>query len=76
MPKWQTIPIFVAGPFTDMHAERDWLQFHVFPELRERLRSRAVHLEPVDLRWGVDTSVADKDVAKDSTSGTGQDCRN
>ena len=65
MPKWQTIPIFVAGPFTDMHAERDWLQFHVFPELRERLRSRAVHLEPVDLRWGVDTSVADKDIAKD-----------
>jgi tetratricopeptide (TPR) repeat protein len=65
MQKWQTVPIFVAGPFTDTHAERDWLQFHVFPALRERLRSRAVHLEPVDLRWGVDTSGIDGDSAKD-----------
>lgn len=39
-----------------MHAERDYLRNVVFPALSERLESRRVHLEPIDLRWGVDTS--------------------
>jgi hypothetical protein len=38
-----------------MHAERDWLRTRVFPELEERLRDRRIHLEPIDLRWGIDT---------------------
>jgi tetratricopeptide (TPR) repeat protein len=38
-----------------MHAERDHLRNVVFPALEERLRSRRLHLEPIDLRLGVET---------------------
>ena len=44
-----------------MHAERDYLRSHVFPELAERLSTRQISVEAVDLRWGVDTSVAEVD---------------
>ena len=47
--------LFVTSTFRDMHAERDWLRNHVFPVLEERLRERGLRLEPVDLRWGVQT---------------------
>ena len=30
---WRVRPIFVSSTFKDMHAERDWLRDHVFPEL-------------------------------------------
>jgi tetratricopeptide (TPR) repeat protein len=43
-----------------MHAERDWLQARVFPELQERLQARASYLSPVDLRWGVASSFEDE----------------
>ncbi|MBN2366183.1 MAG: DUF4062 domain-containing protein [Calditrichaeota bacterium] len=52
---WRTQPIFISSTFTDMMAERDYLRDVVFPELAERLRKRQVHLEAVDLRWGVET---------------------
>jgi hypothetical protein len=38
-----------------MQAERDHLRDVVFPELERRLRERNGHLEPIDLRWGVET---------------------
>jgi len=46
-------------------AERDWLHAHVFPALAERLRERYHHLEPVDLRWGVELGGADGKQAKE-----------
>ena len=49
-------PLFISSTFTDMMAERDALRDFVFPELAERLRARHIHLEPIDLRWGVETS--------------------
>jgi len=52
---WYSQPIFISSTFTDMMAERDHLRDIVFPELAERLRERRHHLEPVDLRWGVET---------------------
>ncbi|MGO4882316.1 MAG: DUF4062 domain-containing protein [Bryobacteraceae bacterium] len=58
MPKyavWQPRRIFVTSTFRDMQAERSYLNDHVFPILREKLRERYHHLEPVDLRWGVET---------------------
>jgi tetratricopeptide (TPR) repeat protein len=55
-PIWRSCPVFVSSAFRDMHAERDYLQHHVFPEIRERLRTWFGHLEPIDLRWGLDTS--------------------
>ena len=53
---WKAQPIFISSTFTDMMAERDALMHYVFPELAERLRERRIHLEPIDLRWGVETT--------------------
>ena len=52
-------PVFVTSTFKDMHAERDYLHNYVFPELMERLKERYYHLEPVDLRWGVNTRLVE-----------------
>lgn len=57
--------MFVTSTFRDMHAERDYLRNHVFPALEERLRERFHHLEPIDLRWGVETSAADEQAERE-----------
>ncbi|OPY55901.1 MAG: hypothetical protein A4E55_02356 [Pelotomaculum sp. PtaU1.Bin035] len=62
---WKTRPVFVSSTFRDMQAERDHLRDVVFPELAERLRARRCHLEPVDLRWGVDTVSISEQEAKE-----------
>src|SRR5439155_26494131 len=62
---WRTRPIFISSTFRDMHAERDWLRNHVFPRLEEELRKRRHHLEPIDLRVGVETTHADSDEARE-----------
>lgn len=64
-PAWHTRPIFITSTFRDMHAERDYLRTHVFPELEERLKARRTHLEPIDLRWGVETVTTDEEHAKE-----------
>ena len=48
-----------------MHAERDHLREVVFPHLAEDLRKRRQHLEPIDLRWGVETVSLDDEHAKE-----------
>ncbi|MEQ2167457.1 hypothetical protein GOODEAATRI_004390 [Goodea atripinnis] len=40
-------------PDRDMHAERDVLVRSVFPELRRRAAAHCLHLQEVELRWGV-----------------------
>ena len=62
---WRSRPIFVTSTFLDMHHARDYLHHHVFPELAERLRPRRCHLEPIDLRWGVETLTADNEAGKE-----------
>lgn len=57
---WQARPVFVSSTFLDMHAERDHLRAHVFPELEERLQAHNAHLEWVDLRLGI-VAAADAD---------------
>jgi len=39
-----------------MMAERDVLRDEVFKALEEKLNDRRVRLEPIDLRWGLETS--------------------
>ena len=48
-----------------MHRERDHLVRVVFPELKERCRTRHVHLVDVDLRWGVTEADAEHGKALD-----------
>jgi len=62
---WIVRPVFITSTFRDMHAERDYLRSHVLPELEERLRARRCHLEPIDLRWGVETSSESESEAKE-----------
>src|SRR5262245_24323254 len=38
-----------------MHAERDYLNRHVFPEVRHRCRQRGAEFVAIDLRWGLTT---------------------
>ena len=62
---WRSRPIFITSTFRDMQAERDYLRDKVFPVLEERLRARRHHLEPIDLRWGVETVSVDEQHAKE-----------
>ena len=50
---FRTIKVFISSTFRDMQAERDHLTRFVFPRLRQELLARRIHLEEVDLRWGV-----------------------
>uniref|UniRef100_A0A8C7V7G8 TROVE domain-containing protein n=1 Tax=Oryzias sinensis TaxID=183150 RepID=A0A8C7V7G8_9TELE len=52
-PKWQGVRVFISSTFRDMHAERDVLVRSVFPELRRRAVPHCLHLQEVELRWGV-----------------------
>ena len=62
---WRTRPVFITSTFVDMQAERDILRDKVFPALAERLRERFHHLEPIDLRWGVDNVSLEEAQEKD-----------
>ena len=62
---WQTVRVFISSTFRDMHAERDHLVRVVFPALREKLLPYRMHLDDIDLRWGVTQEQADRDMALD-----------
>ncbi|KAM9469250.1 telomerase protein component 1-like isoform 2-T2 [Clarias gariepinus] len=51
--RWRSVRVFISSTFRDMHGERDVLVRSVFPELRRRAASLCLHLQEVDLRWGV-----------------------
>ena len=57
---WQTVRVFISSTFRDMHAERDYLVKVTFPELRERMARRNLHLVDIDLRWGVTEAEAEQ----------------
>lgn len=58
---WKTARVFISSTFLDMHGERDLLTRKIFPELRERCVKRRIHLEEVDLRWGVTETESQED---------------
>ncbi|KAM9789460.1 telomerase protein component 1 [Neosynchiropus ocellatus] len=51
--RWRTVRVFISSTFRDMHAERDLLVRFIFPELRRRAATHHLHLQEVELRWGV-----------------------
>ncbi|XP_054623593.1 telomerase protein component 1 isoform X2 [Dunckerocampus dactyliophorus] len=51
--RWRGVRVFISSTFRDMHAERDILVRSVFPELRRRAAPYCLHLQEVELRWGV-----------------------
>jgi WD40 repeat protein len=62
---WKTVRVFISSTFRDMRAERDHLVRVVFPELKERCRTKHVQLIDVDLRWGVTEADAENGKALD-----------
>ena len=56
---WKTVRVFISSTFRDMQAERDHLVGFVFPKLREELAQYRIHLDDIDLRWGV---MSDQDI--------------
>ena len=53
LPIYSPIRFFLSSTFADFTAEREVLQRHVFPPLRQLCRTHGVAFQPIDLRWGV-----------------------
>ncbi len=49
---WQSFTIFISSTFTDMDAERDYLNNIIARDLEREFEKRRVSLTFVDLRWG------------------------
>jgi hypothetical protein len=49
----RTFRIFISSTFSDLKAERNWLQEQVFPRLRELCMQHGCRFQAIDLRWGV-----------------------
>ena len=50
---FKAVHVFVSSTFHDMHAERDYLNKVVFPELHSRCAKKGLEFVGIDLRWGV-----------------------
>jgi hypothetical protein len=49
----RTFRIFVSSTFSDLKEERNALQKHVFPRLRDLCTQHGCRFQAIDLRWGV-----------------------
>lgn len=63
--KWRTYSVFVSSTFADMQSERDYLQTHVFPLINEELRTYAISLRVIDLRFGINTLDTDEETVEE-----------
>jgi len=72
---WKTVQLFISSTFIDMHAERDYLIKHVFPELTQWCEERKIRLFDVDLRWGVTTEEKESNHALRKCLENIDDCR-
>ncbi len=53
-----TFRVFVSSTFNDLKAERNALQEHVFPRLRDYCQNHGARFQAIDLRWGVSEEAA------------------
>lgn len=54
----KTFRVFVSSTFSDLKEERNALQKHVFPKLRELCMEHGFRFQAIDLRWGVSEEAA------------------
>ena len=54
----RTFRIFVSSTFNDLKAERNALQWHVYPMLKELCERERTRFQAIDLRWGVSAEAA------------------
>jgi len=61
----RTFRIFISSTFNDLKEERNALQKHVFPRLRELCAVHGCRFQEIDLRWGVrDEAALDQQTVK------------
>lgn len=60
---FKTFRVFISSSFKDMHAERDYLNAHIFPQLDSWLADQGWRLQAMDLRG----STADATIAAESS---------
>lgn len=56
----KNIKIFLSSTFRDMDAERDAIMNRVYPAVAQQLAPHNIHVDFIDLRWGVSTSDVDE----------------
>ncbi|WP_194757493.1 DUF4062 domain-containing protein [Aliidiomarina indica] len=49
----ERLRIFLSSTFQDLQAERDYVNQTLLPQLQYRFKQYPIHLELVDLRWGI-----------------------
>jgi hypothetical protein len=54
----RTFRVFVSSTFSDLKAERDHLQEHVFPKVRDLCQQHGCRFQAIDLRRGVSEKTA------------------
>ena len=54
----RTLRVFVSSPFSDLKAERDHLQEHIYPRLRDLCAQHGCRFQAIDRRWGVSEEAA------------------
>lgn len=53
--KGKNIKVFLSSTFRDMDAERDIIMNDVYPAVARQLAPHGIHIDFIDLRWGVST---------------------
>lgn len=56
----KNIKVFLSSTFRDMDAERDAIMNQVYPAVAQQLARHNIHVDFIDLRWGVSTSDVDE----------------
>jgi hypothetical protein len=54
----RTIRVFISSTFSDLKAERNALQEHVFPRLKRFCQQQNWNFQAIDLRWGISNEAA------------------
>jgi len=58
IPRELIFRVFVSSTFSDLVAERNALQEHVFPRLRKFCQKHGARFQAIDLRWGISNEAA------------------
>lgn len=64
----KNIDIFISSTFCDMQSERDYIRKHIIPQLNNEITKYGIHVNAIDLRWGINNALEISEEAKESKS--------
>ncbi len=62
----KNIDIFISSTFCDMQSERDYIRKHIIPQLNNEITKYGIHVNAIDLRWGINNALEISEEAKES----------